>query len=90
MTRLPVIELDAATGKNWGRAYQEDYLPRNSTSTGFYAFSFDGTTTNNSKTTVVPDGQYVLKVTVLKALGDETNSAHTETWTSPQFNLDRP
>jgi hypothetical protein len=63
---------------------------RNSTTTSFFAFFWDGTTRNGNKTNVVPDGQYVIKVSVLKALGDDNNPAHWETWTSPVITLDRP
>ena len=38
----------------------------------------------------VPNGQYVVKVSVLKALGDESNPAHWETWTSPVITIARP
>jgi minor extracellular serine protease Vpr len=31
-----------------------------------------------------------VKVSVLKALGDESNPAHWETWTSPSFVIARP
>jgi hypothetical protein len=38
----------------------------------------------------LPDGQYVVRFTVLKALGDESNPAHVETWWSPVVTIDRP
>jgi hypothetical protein len=38
----------------------------------------------------VPNGQYVVKITVLKALGDDDNPAHVETWTSPVITIARP
>jgi hypothetical protein len=88
IVRLEVFE--AASSKDWHRALQIDYLGRNSTATGFFALSFDGTTTAGNKTYTVPNGTYVIKLTVLKALGDETNPAHVETWTSPAFNIARP
>jgi minor extracellular serine protease Vpr len=81
---------DAVKGKAWHRAYNETYLPRNSTSTGFFAFPWDGTTFAGNKTYTIPDGQYVVKLSVLKALGDENNPAHWETWTSPVITIDRP
>jgi minor extracellular serine protease Vpr len=84
------VDVYANSGKDWHRAYSEDYLPRNSSSTGFYAFPFDGTTFAGNKAYTLPDGTYYLKVSVLKALGDPNNPAHWEIWTSPQFVIDRP
>lgn len=77
-----------------------EYMPRNSTSTGFFAFNWDGTRVHsnmangkgNTKTLYkeVPDGDYIVVVKVLKALGDPNNPAHWETWTSPVITIDRP
>jgi hypothetical protein len=87
--RLRIEVIDAKTGQNWGRAVQEDFLPRNSTASTIFAYPFDGSTLRGKNVVVVPDGQYVLQVSVLKALGDENNPAHTETWTSPVFTIQR-
>ncbi|MGC9336420.1 MAG: S8 family serine peptidase, partial [Anaerolineae bacterium] len=84
------VEVFSEKGRAWHRAYDEEYLPRNSTATGFYAFPFDGYTLAGKKTWQVPDGTYYMVVSVLKALGDENNSAHWETWASPMFVIDRP
>jgi len=89
-SRLFRVEIFDSKGKAWFRAYNEEYLPRNSTSTGFFAFPFDGYTFAGKKTYMVPDGTYYAKISVLKALGDEENPAHWETWTSPMFVIDRP
>ncbi|MEW6086194.1 MAG: S8 family serine peptidase [Chloroflexota bacterium] len=73
--------------------FYEEYLPRNSTSTGFFAFAWDGTRLHNNgndKVKVVPDGEYYFIVKALKANGDANNPAHWETWTSPVMNIDRP
>ena len=88
--RMRVEVFDAFTNRAWHRAYDEEYLPRNSTATGFFAFPWDGLTVAGKKTYTVPDGSYVLKVSILKALGDSSNPAHWETWTSPMFVIDRP
>jgi minor extracellular serine protease Vpr len=79
-------------GRNWGRIFTEDYLPRNATATSFFAFGFDGDVTKGKspRTVAVPDGTYVVKLSALKALGDPSNPAHWETWTSPAFTIDRP
>ena len=85
------MELFAAgTNKAWHRAYDEVYLGRNSTTTSFFAFPFDGTTFAGNKTYELPDGTYYAVISVLKANGDDSNPAHWETWTSPNFTIDRP
>jgi minor extracellular serine protease Vpr len=89
-SRLFRVEIFAQNGKNWHRAYNEDYMPRNSTSTGFFAFPFDGYTFNGNKVNMVPDGTYYAVISVLKANGNASNPAHWETWTSPEFVVDRP
>jgi minor extracellular serine protease Vpr len=38
----------------------------------------------------VPDGDYLITIRALKALGDPNNPAHWETWTSPVVTIDRP
>ncbi len=81
---------DANTGKLWNRFGETAFLPRNSTATGFFAFTWDGTTTNGSKTFTVPDGEYVVTLQVLKALGNDRNPAHWESWTSQTVIIDRP
>ena len=65
-------------------------MGRNSSATGFFALSWDGSTVAGGKTYQVPNGQYVIKLTVLKALGDDTNPAHVEAWTSPVITIARP
>ncbi len=75
--------------------HEEDFLPRASTATGFFAFPWNGTRLHDNGRAadhrkVVPDGQYKLVVKVLKALGDPGNPAHVETWTSPVITIDRP
>jgi minor extracellular serine protease Vpr len=85
------VELFAAdNNKAWHRAYDEEFFPRNSTSTGFFAFAFDGVTFAGKKTYTLPDGTYYAVISVLKANGDTSNAAHWETWTSPNFIIDRP
>ena len=89
-SRLLRVEIFAKNGKNWHRAYNEEYMPRNSTSSGFFALPFDGTTIAGNKVYTVPDGTYYAVMTILKANGDSSNPAHWETWTSPNFVIDRP
>jgi minor extracellular serine protease Vpr len=84
---------DATTGQSFHRVFRDEYEVRNDAATGFFAIPWDGTTTigakNGLKTLVVPAGTYVLQLSVLKALGDESNPAHWETWTSPAFTITR-
>jgi hypothetical protein len=93
--RMTLEVVDAVTGKKWHKISQDDYVGRNSTPGGFFALSWDGTTfkgnaSNPSQILTVPDGQYIVTMSVLKALGDQHDPAHTETWTSPVITIDRP
>jgi minor extracellular serine protease Vpr len=86
--RLEVF--DANTGKGWHRVFTQSYVGRNSGANGSFSIAWDGQTASNGKTYNVPNGQYVIKVSVRKALGDATNPAHVETWTSPVITIARP
>ena len=88
LMRMDVTEV--STGKSWHRALESQYLGRNSTATGFFAFSWDGQTFAGNKAYTVPNGQYVVRLSVLKALGDAANPAHWETWDSPVVSIARP
>lgn len=92
VSKLRIVVKDADTGRNWHRAFDTTYMGRNSTANGFFALPFDGTTFagNGNRTHIVPNGNYVLEVSALKALGDDNNPDHWETWTSPSFTIDRP
>jgi hypothetical protein len=89
-SRLFRVEIFDHTGRAWHRAYNEEYMPRNSSSTSFFGFPFDGWTVNGNRLNMLPDGTYYAKISVLKALGVSSNPAHWETWTSPMFVIDRP
>jgi minor extracellular serine protease Vpr len=76
---------------------QQEFLGRNSSATSIFEFDWDGTRSNNKdgktksdRRPIVPNGTYVLKLSVLKALGDENNAAHWETYTTPPITLARP
>jgi subtilisin family serine protease len=78
-------------GRNWHKILDEDYFGRNSTPGGFFAFAWDGETFGAAgRTYTVPDGEYVVTVSVLKPLGDLDDPAHNEIWESPLITLDRP
>jgi len=81
---------DAYTGRSWHRAFDFDYFGRSSSENSYYAFPWDGTTVNGNKLNVVPDGAYVVEISVLKALGNDDNPDHWETWTSPVITIKRP
>jgi subtilisin family serine protease len=82
--------VNADTGKAWHRALREEYLPRNSSATSYFTFTWDGTTVAGGKTYTVPNGRYILRASVRKALGDSSNPAHVETWQSPVITIARP
>jgi len=82
--------INADTGKAWHRALREEYVPRNSSATSFFTFTWDGTTVSGGKTYTVPNGRYVMRATLRKALGDAANPAHVETWQSPVITIARP
>ncbi len=83
---------NATTGRTWHVAFNLDYLPRNSTSTGFFAFPFGGDTTGNNgkRAFTVPDGTYKFVISALKAGGDPRNTAHWQELTTASFTIDRP
>ena len=96
LSRRVLLEaFDAVSGKSWHRVSNDEYVTRNSTPGGFFAFTWDGNTftgkgKNANQWYTAPNGKYVVKVSVLKALGDENNPAHYETWTSPTITIARP
>ncbi|HSI60020.1 MAG TPA: S8 family serine peptidase [Ideonella sp.] len=81
---------DATTGKLAGVVSNDAFVPRSSTSTGFYSFAWDGTLATKSGVVTAPNGSYVIKMSVLKALGDKATPADTEVWTSPVTTIARP
>lgn len=86
-TRLRMEVLDAATGNVLGLAAPDEmWLPRSQTQTGAFLFTWDGTLNGS----LAPNGSYKIKFSILKALGSESNPAHTETWTSPAFLVNHP
>ena len=78
-------------GRNWHKILDEKWFGRNSTPSTFFSIAWDGETfAGKGQTFIVPDGEYVVTLSVLKALGDEHDPAHTETWESPPITIDRP
>lgn len=92
---IKIEAIDAVSGKSWNQVSFEEYVTRSSTPGGFFSWAWDGTTfkgkaDNPRRVQTVPNGQYKLKVTVLKALGDPSNANDVETWTSPVITIARP
>ena len=93
--QIKLEAFDAGTGAFVGKVSDDEYVTRSATPGGFFAFTWDGVTFRGRTGNPVavreaPNGNYVVKVSVLKALGDETNPAHWETWTSPTITIARP
>jgi minor extracellular serine protease Vpr len=88
VSRMFFEVFDVTTGKSRGLAVEEKYLGRNSGATTFFAFPWDGTTGGGEHD--VPNGTYRIELSVLKALGDRTNPAHWQRWTSPNITIARP
>jgi len=96
--------IDRATGRPvhpvFHSAYVLDYFPRNATTTGFWALDWDGSYFHSASANgrgqqqqlfrSVPNGDYLLELRVLKALGNPKNPNHWESWTSPWFTIARP
>ncbi|WP_437820420.1 S8 family serine peptidase [Sorangium sp. So ce1078] len=88
--RLTMDIVEAATGKPWGSALSLSRVGQSSSATAVSRYGWKGTTKLNGRPTVVPDGDYRIKLRALRALGDPGNEAHWDTWTSPVVTLDRP
>jgi minor extracellular serine protease Vpr len=80
---------DVRTGRLWNRGFEFQYLPRNSTPTGFFAFDGLISRGRGAPSQGFPNGTYVIELSVLKALGDRDNPDHWETWTSPPITISR-
>ncbi len=90
---LKLEVFDAVSAKPWGTALSVDYAEKNSAITGAAAtfpLKWDGTTLFNKSQVAVPNGDYKLKLSVLKALGDPNAPSDWETWTSPVVTLNHP
>ena len=78
----------------FGTFDKDEYVGRNTTATGFFAFAWDGTRAHSNGNPdlrkLVPNGTYLVELRVLKALGDPGNPDHWEIWTSPPVTLARP
>jgi len=88
-SRRITLELLDANGALKDTIAVYNHVERNTTnvytgddSDAFATFAWDGKLSDGS---VAANGVYQLRLRVLKALGDESNPAHTETYTSQRF-----
>lgn len=97
--RIEIRAVDVATNQSYLVAFG-DYVSRNATNGlslvggGFSTYTWDGKRLfTNAAGRVhrreLPAGLYALQVVVTKALAEEGNAAHVETWTSPMINITR-
>lgn len=86
-----------AVNQDTGRTYvvsTEDYVTRNATPNGFFAWTWDGTVSvghgkHPHQWRDAPNGRYVLRMVVFKALGDWHRASDWESWQSPSFTIAR-
>jgi minor extracellular serine protease Vpr len=88
--RVTMDITEATTGKPWGRAMDLSSVGQNTTATATEKYAWNGTAKLGKQTVLVPNGRYLVKLSVLKALGDAGNPAHWETWTSPPVTINHP
>ena len=88
--RLHIDVRDAVKGKPYGRVIDLEHVGQGTSSTHAVSFAWDGSTTFNKQSYAVPNGTYVLVLSVLKALGDPDDPTHWEIWTSPVATLNHP
>ncbi len=81
---------DAVKGKPYGNVISEAYDIQNLTQSDAWQYTWYGGTILGKDLVSVPDGDYVLKLSALRALGDPSNPADYETWTSPVITLNHP
>ncbi len=81
---------DANTGQAWHRVFEQKWFRRSTLAGSSFSLGWDGITVHGNQVLTVPNGRYVMKLSVLKALGDAANPAHWEYWTSPTITLARP
>jgi hypothetical protein len=97
--RLEIRAVDVVTSKSYLVAFA-DYVSRSPTNGrsladgGFSTYTWDGkrlftNTSGRVRRQELPAGLYQLQVVVTKALAEEGNPAHVETWTSPTMNIIR-
>jgi hypothetical protein len=84
--KIEVLRLD---GTHLGFAYDAKKMGRSDRATTTSDLRWDGTLTQGGRSEPIGDGTYLLRLTVLRAGGDQANPAHLETWTSPPVTIQR-
>ena len=85
------FEVVSTSGRSWQRAFPDfQYLGRSSTRSSVFVFDWDATTTAGRNTRVLPDGDYLVAISMLKANGDASNPAHWESVQLGPITIDRP
>jgi minor extracellular serine protease Vpr len=89
--RLLRFEVASTAGKPWHRAFPDfQYVARNAIANSAFAIPWDGTTTVGRKTWVLPNGDYLVTISMLKANGDHWNPLHWEIVTLGPIAIERP
>lgn len=87
---LRIEIFDAVTGRAWHRAFERKHAPRSALAENASVLGWNGVTTFGKQALTVPNGAYVMRVSALRALGDASNPAHWDVWTSPVITIARP
>jgi hypothetical protein len=90
--RLEALDM---SGKVVGQVSLDEWVTRNSSATSFFTFTWDGSVyrkdpNKDQQWSSVPNGDYVVRVSVTKALAEKNNPEHVEIWTSPKITIARP
>jgi len=88
-SRLLQIDIYDDAGRLQGQASVDEYLPRNSSATGFFSWTWDGTVRRANRWRTVPNGLYTARISVLKALGHPFDATDWEIWNSPVIDVRR-
>jgi subtilisin family serine protease len=88
--KLRMEVFDPVGGQSWHRALNLDYFGRNSTPNSYWYFSWNGQVSHGRTVVEIPDGIYRIRISVQKALGDDDDPAHWESWISPPITIARP
>jgi len=88
--RLRIEVFDAVKHKPYGTVIDAEFVGPSTAANNAELYAWNGTTVFQKKVSLVPNGAYVLELSVLKALGDAGNPDDWETWTSPTITLNHP
>jgi subtilisin family serine protease len=88
-SRLFNLDIYDERGRLVGQASSDEYLPRNSGANGYFLWTWDGVVAKGRKFVTVKNGNYVARISVLKALGHAFDPADWETWNSPVMTIKR-